>query len=1614
MALSDSLDELEQNSNDLAASNGLENRTAELEGGLDQLEQKSRNGGEVPSAPEPVVPDIDATALANSTAQSATEAVAKAADQAAPPPMTWDQIKADPRFEPLAPQDKLTMLKDYATHAGSYLKIAKSDVDPQAIDKHMNDFVSREQNTLFPEKRTNNAAQRYMFDVSDSSVSALQGLTQSVGYAAIGKTSQERLAALDDQITKVKSGEAQPPRAVGFNRADSAMEGTPSRLPDLVKQRELLAQSIEQGKEAGNDKDIADKREVFVKPAVDEMTNFRSYLTNFYHINPKAEKTFADKVAGALASVSDMALGGKVMIAKMMAAGYENSYESALQENGGDERKAHEAALNSTAASVPHLLAYTLGGKVAGAAEKLLPKTASSLTRGLVGGTASAGANMATSAALRVSEGQPVLGDVQSNLTDAIFGGVHGYDTFTHAKENARAARIQEAHDAFTADQAKAAEYEQTNLPQSAQALREAATQEFHTKIANLDQQVASTSADHGLETMAEQTYGDLNQHDIFANLEKTSSGPRQSTADESTAAGAAAPASGSEKSTPPAADAEGTTPATEAAVTTPEKLDGLDLQPGDKVVTIERADGSTYQAAFTGRYTDLGGQKRAWIAKPSPDGWTHGLTGRGEKIVDAPKFEETAKAPAETPTKETANEQTSKNGQGDDLTEASTVSEEPSQKGQVTDDAPTVAQEEKPAAAADVHGAKRGEDVVVKSPHLAEPYDGVYKGTRNGEAVIDRDGIEVTVPHDWVSKAEEPNKSSEAATESSATTEPTTPAKGSREEIGDRPATSTTPKAQDEKRTGLVEKKKAEKAPSAIRGETQNHEQATVSMLNEIVKPASPEAANQLKEQVGKSYALVQKWLNQFKLTNENTQLRVDVRAKKAAGLEDPRTTPLDLLRDDLVKNQQETGDPFKAKTKSGEIKDYSVQQRMYSKLIDYVERLENKNKTEFERGTEEGDNISVLDDDSKHDKTSSLMPSQPERPDHALEREESREPVEGESPMMAALREAQVKHLEAFTRSEDLPLDAAPKATKEQITRATRLVLEELLNRGRGEDDQIVDEGVAKSGRKGLAEKLRVDPDFRQAVEDRVLGGIREDLRPQLEKLREKNQRASAIEEALFTPRELAARREELRKQYQPAKGINHVMERIAVTAGSSPEGRTQKLLAQVLAKVGRNAEVTFSNVFAQKRSSAGDYNPRTTNIRVSSSLSDNSFRWVAIHEKIHAVLHDKVEAFLQGEHHLLTPEDLGALNELESLRKAALQHDSVPEAVRESASKLTYGEKLEHFQEALKKDANLTDHYGLMDLHEFTTEALTNKSFQEVLNNMKLSDLPVGSVLRGEANTGSVWSRIKALFRQVLFGENAVDENSYLAKAFDRSLDVVKTGALEDQVIRQSIKTEPDAFRQDMEQQAEFLKDTAAENGYGSVTDFALEQPELFQEATEAYRNGVSEGAQEPVMLSFMPKEEKVQDETSKRAGDLYKKIDAIKGFTGKSEEVVRDAMKDGASTADAFADAFSKAGLKPNVAKAAGEVIEAHFKLAAIDKAAEAEKTAAAQAQERDTKPAQAEENAEPFGTSIKNAVTDQERIKRGLEPADPVARKGFGEVWDKVLDKSKPTKPTSTS
>jgi hypothetical protein len=129
---------------------------------------------------------------------------------------------------------------------------------------------------------------------------------------------------------------------------------------------------------------------------------------------------------------------------------YESTREQLLKSGVSDEKTIDDAAsqAGSTAATktFPALAAYMIGGKITASGVSALLKGASPLVKGIVGGTAAAGANVVTSAGIRTAEGQDWKPTIEGTTQDIAFGVIHGAGEYNQAKAtpNEQATRFTE------------------------------------------------------------------------------------------------------------------------------------------------------------------------------------------------------------------------------------------------------------------------------------------------------------------------------------------------------------------------------------------------------------------------------------------------------------------------------------------------------------------------------------------------------------------------------------------------------------------------------------------------------------------------------------------------------------------------------------------------------------------------------------------------------------------------------------------------------------------------------------------------------------------------------------------------------------------------------------------------------------------------------------------------------------------------------------------------------------------------------------------------------------------------------------------------------------------
>ena len=97
---------------------------------------------------------------------------------------------------------------------------------------------------------------------------------------------------------------------------------------------------------------------------------------------------------------------------------------------------AHQAASTAAVKTLPALGLYMVGGRLASNAVGALFKESAPLVKGIAGGIAATGANVAAGSLIRAAEGQNPVPNAENLTMDAAFGGLHGFSTGMEARKN--------------------------------------------------------------------------------------------------------------------------------------------------------------------------------------------------------------------------------------------------------------------------------------------------------------------------------------------------------------------------------------------------------------------------------------------------------------------------------------------------------------------------------------------------------------------------------------------------------------------------------------------------------------------------------------------------------------------------------------------------------------------------------------------------------------------------------------------------------------------------------------------------------------------------------------------------------------------------------------------------------------------------------------------------------------------------------------------------------------------------------------------------------------------------------------------------------------------------
>jgi hypothetical protein len=530
--------------------------------------------------------------------------------------------------------------------------------------------------------------------------------------------------------------------------------------------------------------------------------------------------------------------------------------------------------------------------------------------------------------------------------------------------------------------------------------------------------------------------------------------------------------------------------------------------------------------------------------------------------------------------------------------------------------------------------------------------------------------------------------------------------------------------------------------------------------------------------------------------------------------------------------------------------------------------------------------------------------------------------------------------------------PLDVAPDATPAQILRAAKIVMDGI---GEERTGQTIGLAERQGGRpSGNVQRLAADENFKTAVQSQIFDRLSAFVRDRtdasiLEKKSahgaDPNQSLTAEDKASLSiardiaksglstrvvtqllPNHLQQRIRAVTKTDGFAHGTGEVLKRIAALKSQDALSREHKLLAKALAENGASFKIQADPTLAGSGTN-GTFNPREAPIKVNPFLPDVERRQVILHEHSHGILVGKTEAFLRGDHHFLTSTDIKTLREIEAVRKEALLHESVPGSIRRAASETEHERQMQQMRNAVKENRGNHAFYGLVSLHEFMSEALTNHEFQAFLNSLPER----GSAGLAPSGKKTIWVRVKQFLRRLAFAGKPVTDDSVLARAFDRTIDLVKSGQLEDQLFAR-FGGDFDIARFDREHKKS-MRSFARSHGYASLEELALKDPELFDESAKLFHSISRDGEGDA------RKRGDVQDSTMARLKPLFERADAVRAKNLRSadqrldiptEQTVRSALSAGRSSLNDITEAVRGAGgLSEQQARTVGQAIHSHF-------------------------------------------------------------------------------------
>lgn len=138
---------------------------------------------------------------------------------------------------------------------------------------------------------------------------------------------------------------------------------------------------------------------------------------------------------GGAGLVAGTLQGASQSYAEAFNATAENLKASGVSDPKTLEDAGHQAGSTAAVKTLPALGTYLVGGRLASNAVGALFKDSAPLVKGIAGGIAATGANVAAGSVIRAAEGQNPMPNAENLTMDAAFGGLHGVSTGMEARK---------------------------------------------------------------------------------------------------------------------------------------------------------------------------------------------------------------------------------------------------------------------------------------------------------------------------------------------------------------------------------------------------------------------------------------------------------------------------------------------------------------------------------------------------------------------------------------------------------------------------------------------------------------------------------------------------------------------------------------------------------------------------------------------------------------------------------------------------------------------------------------------------------------------------------------------------------------------------------------------------------------------------------------------------------------------------------------------------------------------------------------------------------------------------------------------------------------------------